>query len=257
MASRKGGKKASGVEHVSINDLTQDPKNARRHTARNIGMIEKAITKVGPARPVLVDEDGILLAGNATQQAAINGGITGANIIEADGNTIVAVRVSGLSDADKAYLALADNRAAELAAWDPERIQQLIDEGHADEVNAVFYPKELEELLHIPELAPVPEGDPNWMPRRVAGVKAIDWPQLLFGSYRFELLRDISIKLQERLKVYQIATGGFEGLTSPMIAAFEVERGLRETREDAQEAEQARAGMQKVTEHIDITAKAN
>lgn len=243
---------------MNITDLTQDPKNARRHNARNIGMIEKAIAKVGPARPVLADEDGILLAGNATQQAAINSGITKANIVEADGQTIVAVRVSGLTDEQKTYLALADNRAAELATWDPERIQQLMDEGHAEAVNAVFYPKELEELLHIPELAPVPQGDPNWMPRRVAGVKAIDWPQLLFGSYRFELLREVSIRLQDRLKVYQIATGGFEGITSPMIAAFEVERGLRETREDTQEAEQARAGMQMVTEHVDIvTAKGN
>ena len=255
MASRKAPK---APQSVDITDLTQDPKNARRHNARNIGMIEKAIAKVGPARPVLADEDGILLAGNATQQAAINGGITKANIVEADGQTIVAVRVSGLTDEQKTYLALADNRAAELATWDPERIQQLMDEGHAESVNAVFYPKELEELLHIPELAPVPQGDPNWMPRRVAGVKAIDWPQLLFGSYRFELLREVSIRLQDRLKIYQIATGGFEGITSPMIAAFEVERGLRETREDTQEAEQARAGMQMVTEHVDIvTAKGN
>lgn len=241
--------KKQPVTRGKIGDLTQDPKNARRHTPRNIGMIERAIAKVGPARPVLVDDDGVLLAGNATQQAAINGGIQDVQIVEADGNTIVAVRVSGLTEEQKAYLALADNRAAELAAWDPERIQQLIDEGFGEQVNAVFYPKELEDLLHIPELPPVPEGDPNWMPRRVAGVKAIDWPQLLFGSYRFELLKDISLKLQDRLKVYQVATGAFDDLVAPMLTAFEKERGLREAREEAEEAEQLRAGMSVPTEH--------
>lgn len=201
---------------------------------------------------MLIDSDGILLAGNATQQAAVDGGIAKVRIVDADGTTIVAVRVSGLTPEEKAYLAVSDNRAAELASWDPERLRQLMEDGYGEQVNAVFYPKELEDLLQIPELPTVPEGDPDWMPRRVAGTKAIDWPQLLFGSYRFELMKEVSLRLQERLKVYQTAAGGYDGLAGEAITLFTAERVLREAREDAADAAQvasAMAGTGEVTVH--------
>lgn len=109
----------------SIADLTHDPKNARRHTSRNVGMIEKALGEVGAARSIVVDENGVVLAGNATIEAAAAAGIERVQVVDADGQTIIAVRRSGLSPEQKAHLALYDNRASELAEWDTDVLADL------------------------------------------------------------------------------------------------------------------------------------
>lgn len=114
---------------MDISQLTSDPDNAREHTDRNIEIIEKAIAKVGPARSILIDEDGVILAGNATREAAMRAGIKNVRIVKTDGRTLVVVRVSGLSDEDKKYLALADNRAPELGGWKAAQVHALYEQG--------------------------------------------------------------------------------------------------------------------------------
>src|SRR5438105_4426082 len=103
----------SDVTHIG--DLQPDPKNARRHNPRNIGMIASALQEVGAARSIVIDEDNNILAGNGTIEAAAQVGIERVRVVEADGNEIIAVRRSGLSKRDKKRLALFDNRSAELA----------------------------------------------------------------------------------------------------------------------------------------------
>ena len=108
----------------SLADLTPDPKNARKHTPRNVGMIEQSLHEVGAARSIVIDENGVVLAGNATIEGAAAAGIEKVQVVDADGQTIIAVRRSGLSSEQKTKLALFDNRAAELATWDPVVLQQ-------------------------------------------------------------------------------------------------------------------------------------
>src|ERR1035437_7766038 len=100
-----------------IGDLTPDHRNARKHTERNIGMIEKSLEKFGAARSIVVDETGRILAGNGLIEAAANIGIERVKTVEADGNEIIAVVRRGLTEEQKLGLAVADNRAAELADW--------------------------------------------------------------------------------------------------------------------------------------------
>lgn len=113
---------------ASIGDLRPDPRNARKHTPRNVGMIERAIGEIGAARSIVIDEDGVVLAGNATVEGAAAAGLTKLHVVDADGETVVAVRRTGLSNAQKAKLALYDNRAAELAEWDTDVLAGLTDE---------------------------------------------------------------------------------------------------------------------------------
>ncbi|MEO5896888.1 MAG: hypothetical protein ABIS06_14420 [Vicinamibacterales bacterium] len=54
-----------------IGHLTADPLNRRLHNPRNIGMVVDALHKVGAARSIVIDEDGIILAGNDKQTAAL------------------------------------------------------------------------------------------------------------------------------------------------------------------------------------------
>lgn len=103
---------------MELKDLRHDPHNARRHAPRNIGMIEQALREVGAARSIVIDEDGVVLAGNATIDAAASAGIDRVRVVDTDGREVVAVRRVGLTAAQKTRLALFDNRAAELAEWD-------------------------------------------------------------------------------------------------------------------------------------------
>lgn len=106
------------TDHIS--QLIPDPKNARRHNPRNVGMLVDALHEVGAARSIVIDEDNVVLAGNATIEAAAQAGIERVRVVEADGNEIIAVRRSGLSKREKKRLALFDNRVAELAEWEPD-----------------------------------------------------------------------------------------------------------------------------------------
>lgn len=54
-------------EITHLGDLRPDPRNARKHNPRNIGMIEAALHEVGAARSIVIDEEGTILAGNVHQ----------------------------------------------------------------------------------------------------------------------------------------------------------------------------------------------
>jgi hypothetical protein len=118
---------AKDIQHLG--DLTPDSHNARRHNPRNVGMIERALNEVGAARSIVVDENGVVLAGNATIEAAAAAGIERVQVVDADGETIIAVRRTGLTDEQKRKLALFDNRTAELADWDASSILADLDAG--------------------------------------------------------------------------------------------------------------------------------
>jgi DNA modification methylase len=134
----------SDPNHIA--DLTPDPKNARKHTPRNIGMIERALGEVGAARSIVIDEDGRILAGNGTVEAAAAAGITRVQVVEADGETIIAVRRRGLTEEQKRRLALYDNRAAELAdGWDADVLLEMVNDGL--DPSAFFYDRELGDIL--------------------------------------------------------------------------------------------------------------
>ena len=147
--------KADEISHIG--DLKPDPKNARKHNPRNIGMIERALGEVGAARSIVVDEDGNVLAGNGVIEAAANAGIERVRVIDADGNEIIAVRRSGLTPEQKKKLAYYDNRTAEIADWDVEQI--MTDVGAGLDLSAMFTDVELAGLSMIPPDIEFPEYD--------------------------------------------------------------------------------------------------
>ena len=88
-------------------------------------MIVSALQEVGAARSIVIDENNIILAGNGVIDAAAEAGIEHVRVVEADGNTIIAVRRTGLTPEQKIRLALFDNRTAEIAEWDPAILADL------------------------------------------------------------------------------------------------------------------------------------
>jgi DNA modification methylase len=100
---------APGLEPLlrPVDSLTLDPKNARNHPDRNLDAIKESLARFGQQKPIVVAQDGVVLAGNGTLAAA-----------RALGWTHIAVVVTDLKGADARGFALADNRTAELAEWD-------------------------------------------------------------------------------------------------------------------------------------------
>lgn len=144
--------------------LLPDPRNARRHTDRNLATITDALREVGAARSVVVDEHGIILAGNATVTAATAAGIDRVRIVDADGSELIAVRRTGLTDEQKRRLALFDNRAAELAEWDAPVLAGLAED---TDLAGLWAEDELAALLapDAPDAAPIELlSDPDEIP---------------------------------------------------------------------------------------------
>lgn len=97
------------IQSVSIDSLLPDPSNARKHSEKNLAAIKSSLEKFGQRRPLVVAGDNVVIAGNGTLEAAKRLGWS----------KIAVTRVPADWDYDtaRAY-ALADNRTAELAAWD-------------------------------------------------------------------------------------------------------------------------------------------
>lgn len=131
------------ITHLS--QLHPDRENARGHSQRNLDMIVRSLGEVGAARSIVVDEDGNVLAGNATIDAASIAGIENVRVVDADGETIIAVRRSGLTADQKKRLAYYDNRTAELAFWEAERM--LADMEVGVDLSGMFSDKELAHIL--------------------------------------------------------------------------------------------------------------
>jgi ParB-like chromosome segregation protein Spo0J len=134
-----------------IKDLIEDPVNRRTHNERNVGMIVDALQAVGAARSIVIDEQNVVLAGNGVIDAAAQAGITKVQVVEADGDTIVAVQRRGLTGEQKRKLAMFDNRTNELSDWNPDQLREDKDAGldlspffTEDELNKILGPDEQE-----------------------------------------------------------------------------------------------------------------
>lgn len=89
-------------------DLKPAPGNARRHSAKQISQIADSIRTFGFAAPLLVDQNGEVIAGHGRLAAAKQIGMT----------SVPAVEIGHLSEAQVRALRIADNRLTELSSWD-------------------------------------------------------------------------------------------------------------------------------------------
>jgi hypothetical protein len=99
-------------------------------------MITASLRAVGTGRSIVIDERNEVLAGNGVLEAAPGAGISKVRVVDVDGDTIVAVRRRGLTEAQKRDLAIYDNRAGELAEWN---LTQLAADLEAGEDLAPFF----------------------------------------------------------------------------------------------------------------------
>ena len=113
-----------GKEIKTAADLIQDENNYRKHSEQNKARIRKSIDEAGLGRSVVVDADGVLVAGNGVQQVIDKD--TPVRVIETDGTELVVVKRTDLHTGDprRKTLALADNATADDVEWDFEAIAE-------------------------------------------------------------------------------------------------------------------------------------
>ncbi len=58
------------TENVKIDALMLDSATVRRHSQRNLDAIAASLKQFGQQKPVVVDADGVVVAGNGTLAAA-------------------------------------------------------------------------------------------------------------------------------------------------------------------------------------------
>ena len=104
------------VERVAISTLINDPNNARKHDAKNIMAIKGSLAKFGMQKPIVVNSQNIVIAGNGTLQAASEIGWTEIDIVRSD-----------LEGFNAAAYGLADNRTSELATWDSDTLNSTLE----------------------------------------------------------------------------------------------------------------------------------
>jgi ParB-like chromosome segregation protein Spo0J len=127
--------------------LRPDLKNARKRTERSYGLIKNSLEEFGAARSIVIDETGTVLAGNGTVEAAADAGIERVLVVPADGNTLVAVQRTDLSDRQKRRYAIADNRASDLSEWDASTLSELVEEDPDLHLDSFFTEEELDGLM--------------------------------------------------------------------------------------------------------------
>ena len=98
----------------SLSELKSNSRNARTHSRRQIRQIADSMAAFGFNNPVLVDEDGLIIAGHGRIEAAKLLGLT----------EVPTVCLSHMSEAEKRAYVIADNRLAEKAGWPDCRRQK-------------------------------------------------------------------------------------------------------------------------------------
>jgi ParB-like chromosome segregation protein Spo0J len=172
---------ATKIEMWAVDDLVPYVKNARTHPQEQVDQIAASMERFGFTIPMLVAEDGTIIAGHGRLMAAMQLGLSEVPVMVA----------RGWSDEDRRLYTLADNRLAETSEWDPETLRVELDDlraqlGDADLSAFGFSEDDLKELLPA-ALAEVGGGltDPDDVPEPEPGAPAVSQPGdvWLLGAY--------------------------------------------------------------------------
>jgi DNA modification methylase len=109
------------IEQVSVRSLKPYPRNARRHSNAQIKQIAASISRFGFNNPILISDDGEIVAGHGRAAAAQLLGL----------ETVPTLRLSHLTELERRAYVIADNKLALNAGWDREMLaiefQGLVD----------------------------------------------------------------------------------------------------------------------------------
>lgn len=151
MAAKTEKKAATGVKAetktVAVADLVLDPGNPRTHGKRNLDLIEASLAEFGQLEPLIVQAGTLrVIAGHGRIEALRKLGVAKAE-----------VRVVHVDEITARRLAVILNRSAELAGWDIDNLQAVLDDLEEVDIDAEaigFSDEELEQLAKLADEEP-------------------------------------------------------------------------------------------------------
>lgn len=142
---------ALSIQYRATSDLIPYARNSRTHSAEQVAQIAASIKEFGFTNPVLVDEDGGIIAGHGRVQAAQK-----LKLAE-----VPTITLTGLTEAQKRAYVIADNRLALNAGWDDELLSVELDELRdvGFDLSLIgFTQQELNDLIGTPNAGPPGDG---------------------------------------------------------------------------------------------------
>lgn len=124
------------IETIPLDQVRPYGRNPRKHSDLQIREMAKSIERFGQIRPAVIDDDGVILAGHGIRLALL---LLGRDTIEV-------LRKTGLTEAEKKKLVLADNKLAELGSDDYDKVLELVRDLDDFEIPG-YDPKVLDDLL--------------------------------------------------------------------------------------------------------------
>ena len=104
------------IETVDISILKNPERNVRKHPEKQVEEMARSVEMFGQFRPMVVDEKNVVLVGNGLLEAMRRLGRKEAEVY----------RVTGLSEAEKYKLMMADNKVYQLGMDDLENIEAIM-----------------------------------------------------------------------------------------------------------------------------------
>ncbi|TPQ51011.1 DNA methylase [Prosthecomicrobium hirschii] len=128
------------IAYRPVGSLIPYARNARTHSDDQIAQIAASIREFGWTNPILIDDDGGIIAGHGRLLAARQLGMA----------EVPTITLAGLSETQKRALVIADNKLALNAGWDDEllavELQALIDQGYEAAITG-FSEAEIDQLI--------------------------------------------------------------------------------------------------------------
>lgn len=101
------------LEMLPLSELHLNPSRVRKRGKKQIEQLVSSLRRFGFRGAILVDDDGMIVAGNGMFEAATAAGYT----------EVPVIRMSFLNDAERRAFIVAHNRLAELSEWDDEKLK--------------------------------------------------------------------------------------------------------------------------------------
>ena len=118
------GKEDSGLKKKKVSELIPYDRNPNTHPEAQIEQLANSIRQWGWTMPILIDENGMVIAGHGRLYAAQKLGM----------DEVPCISVSGWTDEQKKAYVIADNKLAEGSQWDDSlyfsELRNLSDAGY-------------------------------------------------------------------------------------------------------------------------------
>lgn len=104
------------VQRMPLSSLKRPERNVRMHTEKQLREFERSVTMFGQIRPIVVDEDCVILAGNGLYETLSRMGWVEADVLQ----------MAGLTENQKKKLMLADNKIYGLGVDDLDSFEAFL-----------------------------------------------------------------------------------------------------------------------------------